>query len=232
MATPTNQPSVMPEVVGVAIDPTGPIGTALTNLTSVRDGLAGYLVSGVTAVERKRTAKVKHKAEGLIGTWFQLAIRKPGLAPRGMDPGALLKAWTLVEQLKVLVAPTNGIKRSVEDTVLVKLAELWTSAMLIYAAAQLVRDDGEVSALVAQTQSALSTGPRKQKAVKATVSEPIPSGKSLKKAAVAHAKADLANGGAPATPETVPPAAPSGTSPETAPVSAKSADVSTPKASS
>lgn len=218
MADPNPKPSAAPLA---AIDPTSPVGTALTDLASANDALKTVLKPEITPAERKRVVKVKHKAEGLMGTWFQLAIRKKGLAPMNLDPAQLLATWQQVEQLKALVPPLRGTSRSVEDTVLVTLADLWKAVMAIYGAAQFVSGDPEVAAAVAQMKSALSTGPKKQKAVKTDLSTPISQSKSaLKKAAIAEAKAELVKG----------PAA--GQSPGVNAGGANGTAASTPKASS
>src|SRR5579859_3830454 len=199
---------------GGATGGSDPIVGAEAGLTQTETALKPALDAPITADVRKHTPRLGKKREGQIEPWLRLGIRRPELAP-GVDLKKLPDELALVERIKGLIPRLHGLTRNMEDTVLVRLSDLWTVVSNLFNVALHMQADAETAQLIAQMQSALSPGPRKQKTVQATIT-PIPKGKkALKAAALSHAHVvHVPAGTAPTvTPSEPAPPAPAGTVP-------------------
>jgi len=164
-----------------------PFGVADAGLAQARSALQALLVPTLSAAVRKHTPKLRKALEGLVGNWLDEAVAKPGIAP-GRDPAALRDEWKLVLELKARVPELLGLARKIEDTILVRSAEVWTAVLAIYGVAGHVPDDPKVRELFQKTAAALSPGPRKQTVKHAKLARPIPHGKkALHNLALANA---------------------------------------------
>jgi hypothetical protein len=206
-ATPAATPGVTPGASGGTVaGATDPIGMADADLSLAATALQGVLEPKLSTQVRKHTAKLKKKLETLVGEWLDKAVANPGLAP-GRDPSALRAEWNQCLDLKALVSKLVGLTQGVDDTILVRQAEVWTAVLAIYGIAGHVPNDPQLAELVARTQAALSPGPRKQKVTHAKLGTPIPKGKkALQQLALANAQG-TGNAGTPATTVTPSPAA-------------------------
>src|SRR5579859_4549116 len=137
---------------GVTTGSTDPMATAEAGYAQTQSALKSELEpKPLDSVQRKQTLKLGKKREALIGLWLKKAVKTPELAP-GQDPQALLDEFNLVVRIQALVTGFRGLTRLGEDTVLVRLTELWKSVMDIYGIAPHLRtSDPEVADLIAQT---------------------------------------------------------------------------------
>jgi len=171
--------------------PADPIQNARDLLKQIMSVLVAVLLGQpLSPAALKRLQKVRKKAWLLVPRFIDLAIQKPGYAPGGKDPQALLSEYRIVSELMLLVADVSDGRKLMEETLRQRESDLWKSILVIYGIAQAqANSDPEVANLVKQMQAAMSQGPRAQKSVKVAI-RPSPRGKQAEKAALAAARAE------------------------------------------
>ena len=139
----------------------------------------------------KKPLRPRHKALLLIEGFLNLAIRKPGYAPAGQDPSALLLRWKNLSPLKELLDAVGSLDKGVSAAYQRELADIWKAVLVIFkiASAQ-AGGDPEVAQLVAQMEAAMATGPKAQKSVHSAIKPTPVKGSAVKRAMLAGARAE------------------------------------------
>jgi hypothetical protein len=143
------------------------IGTALQDVNNALasvDSLLGQILDPTT---RMRMVKVRRSGQQMIPTLIGLAGSRPGLVPPDVNPADLATQLLDYQQLVALSTAVAGFSTKLADTVAERQADLWSTALTIYAIAQQWKgSDAAVSEAVAQMKAALALGTKASQAAR------------------------------------------------------------------